>query len=65
MSEWSKTPPTDAVWYWWRCSSEDAQPNPLHFNGEYWTPDFGADWFEGEKNPWGEWWTTPIEEPPA
>ena len=53
MSTWSKTPPSEPGWYWWREDEEDADIMTVCSYGD---DDFAIP-------DWGEWWTTPIEEP--
>ena len=50
MGEWSKEPPTEPGWYWYRAA---------HDKPEIWQI-FGH---EDQLLPHAEWWTTRIREP--
>ena len=58
--KWSKAPPTEPGLWFWRDNIE-AQPiaKRVHRNGFVW---WGLSLLPPTKR--GEWWTTPIEEPP-
>ena len=65
--EWSKTPPSEPGWYWWygqtHADGSESKEIVEVVAGRAQMMWFAApdvvDWLSE-----GEWWTTPIEEPP-
>jgi hypothetical protein len=65
MTKWTKEPPTEVGWYWWRINEFESRKQsimrqrPLH--SDLWLLPFGR------RKPFlmrGEWWPIPIT-PPA
>ena len=63
MSEWTKEPPTEAGWYWWRYrSSHDAIP--IHIIIQSDKPYVVGIGVYEALSCHGEWWSERIKEPP-
>lgn len=63
--EWTATPPTVPGWYWWRCGK--LPPRVLRvYDDDGHRVAAGLNCEFGLARTWGgEWWTVPIQEPPA
>ncbi len=68
--EWTATPPHKTGWYWWR-KGEGEWPFVMlvHFrNDKLWLSGYGVHTAFDKPSldlMRGEWWTVPIQEPPA
>jgi hypothetical protein len=62
MGEWTKEPPTEPGWYWWRKYPESfAEPSTMNIAGHaYFRGDTEVRIRQGE----GEWYSDPLPEPP-